>query len=80
VDAQEGRFMQGIASVLAAGTGEVEFRLDDSLVAVVGQGDHPRFRRHDFRIAGRPPASALPPDGVGELKAVYPPCRRSKNA
>jgi len=66
VDAQEGRFLHRLAGVLATSAREVKFRLDDRFVAVVGQGEQPRVRCHDFRVAGRPSASALPPNRVGE--------------
>jgi hypothetical protein len=40
VDAQESRFLQRFTGVLSAGAGEIDFRLDDGLVAIIGQGEH----------------------------------------
>ena len=66
VRAQKGGLLQGIAGVLAPGKGEIEFRLNDGFVAMIGQGKDPRVGGDDLRIARRPQTIPLRPYGIGE--------------
>jgi hypothetical protein len=64
--AKKPRFLQRFTRVLASGLGKIDARLDEHLVAVVGQGQDPRIGRDHFGIARRPQATTLRPDRIRE--------------